>query len=137
MCIHTSIHIHLSKIKQILDCSTEPLPFKVGATPGAFSLVILLAEKGVDLLVKWVISAEGLIKSKTLILVSYFMGSEERMEHCSAVLSTVFIATQEICCVLNSVYLFQVQLTGKHSPQSINKTNKRLDKGTEKGCHFS
>lgn len=69
------------------------------------------------------------------------MGSEERTERCSAVLSTVFIATQGICCVLNSVYLFQGQLTGKYNPQSINngkkKKKKRLDKGTEKGCNFS
>lgn len=142
-CIHTSIHLYLSKIKEILDCSTEALPFKAGATLGAFSLVILLVEREGDPLVKWVISAEGFIKSKTLILGSYFMGNEERTERCSAILSTVFMATQGICCVLNSGYLFQGQLTGKYSPQSANKKNPpttqnpTLDKGTEKGCHLS
>lgn len=88
----------------------------MGTTPGAFSLVILLAERGIDPLVKWVISAEGFIKSKTLILVSYLW--EVKSERSAAVLflSTVFIATQGICCVLNSVYLFQGQLTGKYNP---------------------
>ena len=56
------------------------------------------------------------------------------MECCSAVLCTVLIATQGTCCVLISVYLFQGQLTGKYSPQSINK--QRLDKGTEKDVIF-
>lgn len=60
------------------------------------------------------------------------MGSEERTERCSAVLSTVFIATQGICCVLNSVYLFQGQLTGKYNPQSINNGKKKKKKDLTK-----